>query len=401
MLRVGLTGGIGSGKSTVAGRLAEHGAVVIDSDRLAREVVEPGTEGLAEIVAEFGSEVLDGHGALDRAALAARVFGDDAARRKLNAIVHPRVGARTAELMAAAAEQAVVVHDIPLLVENGLAPAYHLVVVVDADVEHRVRRLTGQRGMAEADARARIAAQATTEQRRAVADVWLDNSGTPDLVLAEVDALWADRLVPFEANLRLRRYTPVPPSVVPHDPAWAARASRIMARVRLAVGERALALDHVGSTSVPGLAAKDVIDLQLTVRSLADADELVEPLAAAGFPLLPQFEFDDPKPDDPDPEHWRKRVHVSADPGQRVNLHVRAAGSPGWRFTLLFPAWLRADEAARAEYQKLKLELSAEHVADGTTEHYAAAKAPWFESAYQRAQEWAAATGWTPPTYQQ
>ncbi|MER6872833.1 dephospho-CoA kinase, partial [Amycolatopsis sp. NPDC000673] len=151
MLRVGLTGGIGAGKSTVANRLAEHGAVVIDSDRIAREVVEPGTPGLAALTEAFGEEILAEDGSLDRPALAARAFADDESRKRLNAIVHPLVGQRTGELMAEAADDAVVVHDVPLLVENDLAPAYHLVLVVDAPVEVRVRRLVEVRGMPEAD----------------------------------------------------------------------------------------------------------------------------------------------------------------------------------------------------------------------------------------------------------
>jgi dephospho-CoA kinase len=176
MLRVGLTGGIGAGKSTVAGRLAEHGAVVIDADKIAREVVEPGTEGLAELVAEFGRDILAPDGSLDRPSLAAKAFANDEARNKLNAIVHPKIGKRTAELVDKAAPEAVVVHDVPLLVENGLAPVYHLVIVVDAPEDVRLARLTGPRGMSEVDARNRIAAQADERRRRAVADVWLDNS---------------------------------------------------------------------------------------------------------------------------------------------------------------------------------------------------------------------------------
>src|SRR4051794_15886865 len=129
MLRVGLTGGIGAGKSTVAARLAEHGAVLIDADAIAREVVEPGTEGLAELVEAFGEDILTPEGALDRAALAAKAFRDEEERRKLNGILHPRIGARTAELAAGAAPDAIVVHDIPLLVEGGLGAGYHLVIV--------------------------------------------------------------------------------------------------------------------------------------------------------------------------------------------------------------------------------------------------------------------------------
>ena len=196
VLRTGLTGGTGSGKSTVARRLGERGAVVVDADVLAREVVAPGSEGLAAVVEEFGAEVLAPDGALDRAALAAVVFGDDARRRALEAITHPLIARRTGELVAAAPDDAVLVHDVPLLVEKRMGAGYHLVVVVDAPVEDRVRRLVG-RGMPEDDARRRIASQADDEQRRAAADVWLENAGTPQQLEQAVDRLWDERLVPF------------------------------------------------------------------------------------------------------------------------------------------------------------------------------------------------------------
>ncbi|NUT35602.1 MAG: dephospho-CoA kinase [Hamadaea sp.] len=199
MLFVGLTGGIGSGKSSVAARLAELGAVVIDSDRLAREVVEPGTDGHAEVVARFGAGVLAADGTIDRAALAAKVFGDPDARKALEAIVHPRVRARTAELATAAPAGAVVVNDVPLLVEAGLAGAYQLVIVVLADETTRVARLAAGRGMSESEARARIAAQATDEQRRAVADVVIVNEGTRAQLDDEVDRVWRETLLPAAA----------------------------------------------------------------------------------------------------------------------------------------------------------------------------------------------------------
>ena len=193
-MQIGLTGGIGSGKSTAAARFAELGALVIDADVLAREAVEPGTDGLAAVVAEFGEQVLDADGRLDRPALARLVFGDEAARGRLNAIVHPRVRARAVELIAAAPPGTVVVQDVPLLVETEQAGAYDLVVVVEAPEELRVRRLAADRGMSAEEVRARMASQATDEQRRAVADVVLVNDGTPDDLSAKVDALWADRI---------------------------------------------------------------------------------------------------------------------------------------------------------------------------------------------------------------
>ncbi len=193
---VGLTGGIGSGKSAVAARLAELGAVVIDSDRLAREVVAPGTDGLAEVVARFGPQVLGADGALDRPALGKVVFGDEQARRDLEAIIHPRVRARTVELAAAAPPDAVVVNDVPLLIEAGLAEQYELVVVVFADEATRLARLVRDRGMTEAEARARIGAQATDSQRRAAADVAIVNEGSLADLRAAVDEIWQTRLRP-------------------------------------------------------------------------------------------------------------------------------------------------------------------------------------------------------------
>ncbi|MEU5162874.1 dephospho-CoA kinase [Streptomyces sp. NPDC020875] len=192
MLSVGLTGGIGAGKSAVARLLESYGAVLIDSDRIAREVVEPGTDGLAAVVAEFGDDVLRPDGTLDRPRLGSLVFADSERLAALNAIVHPLVRARSAELAAAADPDAVVVHDVPLLTENGLASLYDLVVVVDADPATQVDRLVRDRGMTEAEARARMAAQATREQRRAVADLIIDNDGPLAELEPRVRAVWAE-----------------------------------------------------------------------------------------------------------------------------------------------------------------------------------------------------------------
>lgn len=201
MLNIGLTGGIGSGKSAVSTVLAELGATIVDADKIAREVVEPGTEGLEQIVVEFGSKVLDSDGALNRPALAQIVFNDDQARTTLNAIVHPRVRARSAQLVADAGPDAMVVHDIPLLAEGTMAPSFHLVLVVDTPVPIRLERLTGSRGMDREDALARIKAQATDEQRLAIADVVLDNSGTPQRLREQIEQHWNQRLAPYAEAL--------------------------------------------------------------------------------------------------------------------------------------------------------------------------------------------------------
>ncbi|MEY9843399.1 dephospho-CoA kinase [Streptacidiphilus sp. MAP5-3] len=190
MVKVGLTGGIGAGKSEVSRRLAALGAVVVDADLIAREVVEPGTPGLAAVVAEFGPEILTADGTLDRPKLGAIVFADADRLAALNAVVHPLVGRRSAELEAAAGPDAVVVHDVPLLAENGLAPFYDVVVVVDASDETRLHRLVEVRGMTETDARARMAAQAAREARLAVADLVIDNDGPMEQLDAQVADVW-------------------------------------------------------------------------------------------------------------------------------------------------------------------------------------------------------------------
>jgi len=192
VLRVGLTGGIGAGKSAVARRLAAHGAVVVDADAVAREVVAAGTQGLARVRAEFGAGVLAADGSLDRAALGSFVFADPDARKRLEGITHPLIGSRTADLVRAAeaAGATVLVHDVPLLVEAGLAPAYDVVVVVEAPEALRLQRLEG-RGVPEADARRRIAAQASAADRRAVATYVVDNAGSEADLDVRVDELWA------------------------------------------------------------------------------------------------------------------------------------------------------------------------------------------------------------------
>lgn len=192
MLVIGLTGGIGSGKSTVSHRLTELGAEVIDADVVAREVVQPGTPGLAAVAQAFGSSVLLPDGSLDREALGRLVFADDEARQRLSAIVHPLIGERTAELWEDARSRgvAVLVHDVPLLVESHLEEAYDQVWVVDTTPELQLDRLVRLRGMTATEAEQRIAAQATREQRLAAATEVLVNTGTVAELEARVDELW-------------------------------------------------------------------------------------------------------------------------------------------------------------------------------------------------------------------
>lgn len=201
-MRVGLTGGVASGKSTVSAILAELGAVVIDADKLAREVVAKGTDGLAEVVRVFGEDVLTDDGELDRPAVGRIVFGDAAARKRLEAIIHPRVRARSAEMEAAAPADAVVVHDIPLLVESGQADAFDAVLVVDAPPETQLDRLVRLRGWKRADAESRMAAQAGREERRAVATHLIENTGTREDLRERVAEVFDELVATNPTNSR-------------------------------------------------------------------------------------------------------------------------------------------------------------------------------------------------------
>jgi dephospho-CoA kinase len=192
LYRVGLTGGIGAGKSEVSRRLAAHGAVVIDADAIAREVVEPGTPGLAEVVAAFGPEVLLPDGTLDRPRLGDIVFADPDLRTRLNSIVHPLVGARMRELEESAGAGSIVVHDVPLIAENNLAGGYDLVVVVDVPPRLQLDRLVRHRGLTREQARARMAAQASRDQRLGIAGIVVDNSGSLAELDRQVGELWAE-----------------------------------------------------------------------------------------------------------------------------------------------------------------------------------------------------------------
>jgi dephospho-CoA kinase len=406
VLKIGLTGGIASGKSVVASRLRELGAVLVDADALAREVVEPGTPGLAQVVDAFGGdlggELLTADGGLDRPRLGALVFGNPERLAVLNNIIHPLVRERAAALVHAAPADAVVVQDIPLLVETGQGSNFHLVLVVDAPDELRVRRMMEHRNMTAEAARSRMAAQAPRKDRLAAADVVLDNSGTREELRDAVDRLWERRLVPFALNLAQDRIAPRAggPVLTAPNPEWESQARRIIARLEAAVPQGVLAVDHIGSTAVPGLDAKDVIDLQLTVQDLAAADRIAPLLAGAGFPRWPGIISDHPKPSHPDPADWGKRLHGNADPGRPVNLHLRAAGSPGWRYALCFRDWLRADADARRDYTAEKGRAAGLHGVDKSTAGYAADKEGWFtEYAAPRMEAWVLRTGWHPPSY--
>ena len=278
-----MTGGIGAGKSTVAKTFADRGGYLIDADKIAREVVEPGSVGLRQLVDAFGPEILAEDGSLDRPALAAKAFSDDERRQQLNAITHPLIGARTQTLLEAAPADAIVVQDIPLLVENHSAPFFHFVVIVGADEELRVHRLTTFRGLDEADARARIAAQATDDQRRAVADAWLDNSGTPEQLAEAAARLWDERLVPLEEAVR--QAVPAEPdaAAVAQDPNPASLATRISNRLWALCGANATAVEVATDGPVPSL--------RVVARDDAATAAITAALPAGGFAATSPGEF--------------------------------------------------------------------------------------------------------------
>ncbi|WP_051476576.1 dephospho-CoA kinase [Arthrobacter sp. Br18] len=326
MLRVGLTGGIAAGKSLAARELEKLGAVVVDADAIAREVVEPGRPALREIMAAFGPQVLLPTGALDRAALGRRVFGDAAAREQLNSIVHPRVRERAAGLVAEASPGSIIVEDIPLLVETGQAPRFHLVLVVDAPEELRVQRMVSQRGMTDHAARERIAAQASTPERNRQADVVVDNTGTPDAAREMIRELWRSRLLPFNRNLLAARpaarWTLHP---VPSDSAWVGQAERIRARL-LVADERIVRVEHIGPTSVSGSAAVDVLDFLVEIDHRADLPAVSVSLGAAGYPPAATTATAG-STDGASGE----RLHASADPGRHADLHLVVVPPPAKR----------------------------------------------------------------------
>ncbi|WP_194793108.1 dephospho-CoA kinase [Raineyella fluvialis] len=379
---IGLTGGIGSGKSTVAKLFAERGALVIDADALAREVVERGSQGLAAVRERFGADVVREDGSLDRAALGAVVFADPAARRDLEAITHPLIRARTQEIIAAAPVGTIVVHDIPLLVEIGAGPQYHLVVAVDVDVEERVRRLAAFRGLAAEDARARIAHQATREARLAVADAVVDNNGDPGALAAQVEALW-QRFVAFEANVRAGIPADLPTPVhllAGRVTGSGAEARRLLARIAYRLGPLLgveATYDHVGPTAVPGLTAPALIHLLIGVPDTAPAqvDDLRAALGRLGHP------------------EGADGVFLSCDPGRPVRIRLCQEGSAEWRDQLFCRDWLVAEPSAReaaATAHRAAAETSS------SWEAYESKVAGWWQRVRPTAEAWASQRGWRP-----
>ncbi len=317
MLRIGLTGGIAAGKSLVAERFAGLGAVLVDADVLARAAVEPGSDGLDEVVTAFGREILTPQGELDRPALGRLVFADQGARERLNAIVHPRVRIRAAALIEAAEQDAIVVEDIPLLVETGQAARFHLVVVVDAPDDVRIRRLVARRGLERGDAEQRIAAQSSREDRLREADVILPNDRAIDDLLAATDAFWRGRVLPYRDNLAAQV-----PARSGQQRAAATGLAGTRGLTRRVAAKLAAALPpgvaDIGP-GVPGGGHDDVTSasLRVTTGKVEDLGALAAAVEAAGFPRV-----EDPVDGGPAGEYT---AHRSADPATNVTVSVAAA----------------------------------------------------------------------------
>lgn len=394
-ITVAVTGGIGAGKSTVAGLLSARGAVVVDSDQLAREVVGPGTPGLAAIVDTFGEVVRAPDGSLDRPALAEIVFADVAARLRLEAITHPAIRARFTALQAAAPRGSVVVNDIPLLISTSAAAAFHLVVGVGAPEGTRLARLVG-RGMAEQDARSRMAAQISDDQRHRLCDVWVDNSQRAADVRKRVDLIWS-RLAQYAANVEADRPA-LRGSLVPvaYRADWPVQANRLMARLHHVLGPD-VRIDHIGPTAVPGMSATDIIDLQVAVPDLGRADEVAASLSAAGFPRISGFSQETVHPAADGAmgqSHRQERLHANADPGRCLNLYLRVRDGAKWLFALRVRDWLRADPTGARDHLAVERTLADRRAGDESIDGYAQAKEEFLTEADRRSSGWAVATGW-------
>ncbi|GAA4285456.1 dephospho-CoA kinase [Brevibacterium daeguense] len=332
MLRIGLTGGIGAGKSTVAQLFRDHGAAVIDADVIAREVVEPGSPALSQLAEAFGVDVVAPDGTLQRTRLAEIAFADPDSTARLNGIMHPAIRQRTEYWYERYADRQVVVHDVPLLVENGMSRIYHLAVLVDVSAETRIERLTTSRGMDEADARRRIAAQASDQQRYEACDVVLDNHGSPADLAAAFEQVWSGRISPFAENLDGRCPAAAGGCGLPEHPVSAVhRAGRTRERIEtwLRLGgceqvpvellpaapapDRSVrgSAEPTGAEQAPGAEAPTVI----CVRAERDQLPAVQgALSAAGFPAADRSASGaDPAPGDSG-HRAEGAEHRSADP---------------------------------------------------------------------------------------
>lgn len=373
MLKIGLTGGIGAGKSTVSEILAAHGAAIIDADKISREVVAPGEPLLDDLAKRFGEVIIGADGGLDRAQLAAAAFADEESTAALNALMHPAIRDRTIAHFARHSDAEVVVHDVPLLVENAMTPAYHLNLLVDVPAELRLERLMSARGMARDDAESRIARQASDEDRYAVCDVIIDNADSVAATQDRVAHLVHDRILPFATNLEAQRRAERGPAelVEPVGQDWPLQARLIIAKLHHGIGDH-FRIDHIGSTAVPDLAAKDVIDLQLLVPDLDTAHELSDQLADLGYPGK------DAVDNLGEGQLEAKRFHANTDPGRAVNLHVRTTDSVGAVCARDFVELLRTDAVERERYAQLKRTLAHDHAGDAQSHGYAEAKEPYF-----------------------
>lgn len=365
VFQIGLTGAIAAGKSTVAAMFARLGCKIIDADEIAREVVQPGASALEQIVARFGSQIINASGNLDRGGLGRIVFNDSRALQDLNQIVHPAVARRTAELVAELNPGDVVVHDVPLIAENQLENRYHLVVVAQAPEPVRLKRLVDRRGMSPADALARIRAQASDTDRARIADYIVDTSGSIETTRASLTHLFEGRIRTFAQNINQGRPAPrqgirlLPGPGAPRT--WSVQAQQIAARIEFALQSRCtgsrvdLQIDHVGSTAIPGMWGQDIIDLQLVLPPGADIAGVQERLRAAGYPHQPQASIGSSG----------IYLHQSADPGRAVNLYVYTAQALEQESGPKFVARLNESLRLRTEYAALKAQLVREGVGAG------------------------------------
>lgn len=368
LLHIGLTGGIGAGKSTVAAIFAELGAQIIDADKLAHEVLEPGSSALAEIGEVFGSEFINSAGELERGALGAYVFNNPEQLKKLNAIVHPAVAKLTKDRVAELPADAVIVHDVPLIAENDLKANYHLVFVAQCPQQIRMDRLTQERGMSLENARSRIAAQANDEQRRKIADALIPTHGSIETTRAAVEKLWQERVLPMQRNMMQNTRSPHSPQVrlLPNPPeprSWQVQAQQLMDRIIVVLKDVGLqvgtdfTVDHIGSTAIGGIWAKDVLDVQLQVINESAQERISQALIAGGFPGQPAFDYAKSGWPAGAGNRVPKMFHANADPAREVHIHIRAVDSLAASYALNFVKLHRQSLIQRDRYAQLKAQL--------------------------------------------
>lgn len=377
MIKIGLSGGIGSGKSTVVKMLSSCGAYIIDSDKLAREVVEPGTPGLHSIVEHFGEKVLAESGELNRNALSAIVFQSDEARKVLNSITHPRIAQRTQQLIEEAPRDSIIVHDTPLLVELNLGVFYDAVIIVWASMETRLHRLQKYRDMPQEEALSRIHAQTSDEIRSQTADVVIDNNSTVEAARAQVYDLFYHYLVPWRDHLIEGEPLSMPISLVSHqgkNPIAPKIIARLWTLLHSVTDSGIVSIEHIGATSMNLSLGQDIIDIHITVTHWNKKDIILSTLKDGGYVMV-KYRHDE--------EKLAEYILSSTNPLRKSCIYIHHVDNPCREMYLHSNEFLRLHPQYHQQYIQSKVEGL-------LSEKYSHNKKLFFESLYPQIQQWRA-----------